>query len=168
MPGDALTRMIARLETQRACLDFAAALVCDLPGPVLEIGLGKARTFDHLRALFPERALYAFDREVHCPRELLSAPARLLLGDFRATLKAAESELGGRAALAHADIGSHDRAADAELARAIAPLIARLMRPGGVVLGDRALDGQGWEPMGLPAGVAGWPYFIYRVGAVAS
>lgn len=165
MGGDALTRMIARLVTQRACLDFAAALIRDLPGPILEIGLGKARTFDHLRALLPERAIFAFDREVHCPRELAPEPARLRLGDFRATLKEAEAALARSVALAHADIGSHDRDADTALARAIAPLIARLMRPGGVVLGDRALEGQGWETLPLPAGVGDWPYFLYRVGA---
>lgn len=165
MSGDALTRMIARLETQRAYLDCAAEMIRDLPGAILEIGLGKARTCDHLRALFPRRALLAFDRELHCPRELAPEPAQLMLGDFRTTLKEAHAALGSSAALAHADIGSHDRAADAALASAIAPLIARLMRPGGVVVGDRAFHGQGWETLELPQGATGWPYFIYRVRA---
>lgn len=162
MSGDALTRMIARLEVQRACLDFAAELIGELPGPILEIGLGKARTFDHLRALFPHRALFAFDRELHCPRELAPDPAQLRLGDFRTTLKAARQTLALSCALAHADIGSHDRAADAALAQEIAPLIGPLMRPGGVVLGDRAFAGQGWEEIALPEGARGWPYFMYR------
>jgi S-adenosylmethionine-dependent methyltransferase len=162
MRENALTRMIARLTTQRACLDFAAGLIRDLPGPVLEIGLGKARTFDHLRSLFPQRALFAFDREVHCSREIAPAPEQLKLGDFRKMLKEMGATFGTSVALAHADIGSHDRAGDAALAAEIAPLIGLLMRPGGVVLGDRAFDGQGWEILPLPPDATGWPYFIYR------
>ena len=41
-----------------------------LPGHVLEVGLGKGRTYDRLRTLFPQRAIYAFDRELHCPARL--------------------------------------------------------------------------------------------------
>ncbi|MYG53434.1 MAG: hypothetical protein F4204_14125, partial [Rhodospirillaceae bacterium] len=38
-----LERMIARLATQRAVLDWAAERVSGIDGPVLEIGLGKGR-----------------------------------------------------------------------------------------------------------------------------
>jgi S-adenosyl-L-methionine methyltransferase len=160
---DALVRMIARLTTQCACLDLAASLIRDRPGAVLEIGLGKARTFDRLRRLFPDRALFAFDRELHCPRDLAPMPSQLFLGDFRTTLVDARRELGAGCALAHADIGSHDRASDAALAAEIAPLIGELMLPGGVVLGDREFPGQGWEVLPQPEAAKGWPYFIYRV-----
>ncbi|MGH6887075.1 MAG: class I SAM-dependent methyltransferase, partial [Geminicoccales bacterium] len=46
-----LDSFIRRLEAQRACLDLAAARIADLPGPVLELGLGNGRTYDHLREL---------------------------------------------------------------------------------------------------------------------
>jgi len=58
--GDALSRMIARLRAQKACPDFAALRIRDLPGPVFEVGLGKARTYDRLRYLFAGRRICAF------------------------------------------------------------------------------------------------------------
>jgi len=156
--------MIARLLTQRACLDEAARLIRDLPGPILEIGLGKARTYDRLRALFPDREIFALDRDVHCPPELAPDAAHLLLGDFRETLQFLQAGIGRGAALAHADIGSHDRARDARLAADITPLIARLVRPGGVVATDREMPGPGWQALPLPEGAGVWPYYLYRVG----
>ncbi len=162
-PTDRLTRMIARLETQRRCLDFAAAALAEIPGPVLEVGLGKGRTYDRLRALFPDRAIYAFDRDIHCPPELVPADGHLFLGDFRATLPAAAARLGRTAALAHADFGTSDRARDAALALALAPLLDALVAPGGLVLSDRAMADQGWRTLSLSEGAGTWPYFIYRV-----
>ncbi|WP_292240356.1 class I SAM-dependent methyltransferase [Mesorhizobium sp.] len=102
-----LDRMIARLTTQRRALERAAEETRDLPGPVLEIGLGKGRTYSHLRKLFPDRRIIAFDRDLHAPADAAPAGADLVLGDFRETLSA----LSGcaPAALAHADFGSEDR-----------------------------------------------------------
>jgi hypothetical protein len=158
-----LDRMISRLVTQRACLDHAADALADVPGAVLEVGLGKARTFDHLRGAFPGRDLYAFDFEVHAPKRLVPDAASLFLGDFRETLVRAHRELGRCAALVHADIGSRDRAADAMLAAEVAPMIAALTVTGGMVLTDREMD-VGWEALALPDGVSGdWPYFMYRL-----
>ncbi|KPK06679.1 MAG: hypothetical protein AMJ64_08485, partial [Betaproteobacteria bacterium SG8_39] len=131
---DALSRMIARLQTQRTCLDHAAQLVQALPGDVLEVGLGKGRSYDRLRVLFPQRAIYVFDREVHCPPRLRPADAQLFLGDFRESLPHAFARLGRSAALAHVDLGTDDPARDRELAAAVAPLLDRLMLPGAVVL----------------------------------
>jgi len=158
-----LDRMISRLVTQRACLDYALDLLCDVPGSVLEVGLGKARTFDHIRETFAGRPQYAFDFEVHAPKRLVPAAETLFLGDFRETLKQAEVELGRTAALVHADIGSRDRAADAILATEIAPLIEALLVPGGMVITDREMGGMAWQQLDQPDGVSGdWPYFLYR------
>ncbi len=155
--------MISRLVTQRACLDHAARALADVPGMVLEVGLGKARTFDHLRSLFADRALYAFDFEVHAPKRLVPEPETLFLGDFRETLGRARADLGRNAALVHADVGSKDRAADALLAAEIAPMIGALLVPGGMVITDREMSGAGWTAVDLPSGVSGdWPYFMYR------
>ena len=57
-----LDSAIRRLEAQRACLDRAAALVRGVPGPVLELGLGNGRTYDHLRARLPGRDIFVFER----------------------------------------------------------------------------------------------------------
>jgi len=161
-PADRLSRMIARLTAQRDCLAWAAAAIRELDGPVLEIGLGKGRTFDFLRTQLPGREIYAFDREVHCPDDVRPTDERLLLGDFRESLAGAVDRLGRTAALAHADIGSDRRDRDAALAATIAPLIGRLVQPG-FVLTDRAMADQGWQEVPTPA-ATDWEYFVYRVG----
>ena len=160
---DRLEHMIERLVTQRACLDFAASSIANVSGVILEVGLGKGRTFDHLRRLFPERELYAFDRDVHAPADIVPDEQHLILGDFRQTLEAAVVRLGRSAALIHADIGSEDKARDRALVLAIAPLIAQLAQPGGRVLSDRALVATELVPHPIPPTVGNFPYFIYRV-----
>lgn len=154
--------MLARLQTQRACLDDAAQAVAALPGHVLEVGLGKGRTYDRLRTLFPRRAIYAFDRELHCPARLRPAEAQLFLGDFRDALPAAFERLGQCAALAHVDLGTEDFARDCVLASALAPLLDRLLLPGAVVLGDRPMAQAGWTALPHPAAEAAFPYYLYR------
>ena len=91
MPGPAadmsrLERMIERLSTQRACLDRAVTMVADLPGPVLEVGLGKGRTYDHLRHTLPGREIFVFDRDIHAPESCVPDSPYLYLGDFAETL----------------------------------------------------------------------------------
>ena len=131
--GDRLTRMIARLETQRACLAWAIDAVADLDGPVLEIGLGKGRTYDYLRHHACERDIQVFDRDVHCPDDVRPPVDRLTLGDFRDTLAAAADRLPPAAALAHADIGSDRSTFATPRGTAIAVQVGALMRPGGLV-----------------------------------
>ncbi|MDG4891815.1 class I SAM-dependent methyltransferase [Mesorhizobium sp. WSM4887] len=154
-----LDRMIARLTTQRRALERAAEETRGLPGPVLEIGLGKGRTYSHLRKLFPDRRIIAFDRDLHAPADAAPAGADLVLGDFRETLSA----LSGcaPAALAHADFGSEDRARDTAQAGWLAALIDALMAPGGLVVSDRAMQSPRWTP--LPFDTPDWPYFLWRV-----
>ena len=159
---DFLSRMIARLGAQKACLDHAAALVSDLPGAVLEIGLGKGRTYDRLRALFPQRAIYAFDREVHCAARLRPADDRLFLGDFRASLPAAYERLGRSAALVHVDLGTEDAARDRALADAVAPLVDRLLLPEGIVASDRPMEVPGWRALPAPPQTGAFAYYLYR------
>ncbi len=59
-----LDSFIRRLEAQRACLNWAAELIDGLDGFALELGLGNGRTYDHLRSLFPDRAIYVCERQV--------------------------------------------------------------------------------------------------------
>jgi S-adenosyl-L-methionine methyltransferase len=165
---DRLEAMIARLVTQRALIDAAVRLAAHLEGPVLEIGLGKGRTYSHLRKAFPDREIFAFDKDLHALPDATPPDPYLVLGDFRDTL----AEMAGRAmrpaALAHADIGSEDRPADAALAREIAEPIVALMAVGGLVLSDRALPHRRLHELAapnvdLPPGIVPWPYFTYRV-----
>ena len=162
-----LERMIARLATQRALLDWAAERVSGIDGPVLEIGLGKGRTYSHLRRLFPDRDIWAFDYEVHAPAHSRPAPERILLGDFRETLPACWAEIEAPPALAHADIGTESRRADAALARFVGSVMAQRLAPGGILLGDRDMSSPGLVSLdppavALPEGVSAWPYCVYR------
>ena len=128
---DRLTSMIDRLSTQRACLSFAANSIAGVSGRVLEIGLGKGRTYDHLRYLLPDRNILAFDKLIHCPADVRPPDEQLWVGDFRETLAAVLGQYGACAALIHADIGSNNQDTDSLLASDIAPLIEKLMVPGG-------------------------------------
>lgn len=157
-----LERMIRRLSGQRACLETAAALIEGLPGPVFEVGLGKGRTYDHLRRLLPEREIYVFDRELHCFAECRPPEARLYLGEFRDTLARALERFAGQGALANADYGRSEPAADAELAAWIGPRLAALVRPGGYVLSDQRLEVAELEPLALPEGAEAGRIHFYR------
>ena len=160
--SDRLTKMIARLTTQKAYIDFAVQAMEGIPGAVLEIGLGKGRTYDRLRQLLPNREVHAFDQLIHCPDDVRPPENNMWLGDFRETLKRFEDEMGARAALVHADIGSDHRAADARLAKAISPAIAALLVPGGIVIGDRTLELPNCEALAPSLGSSEWEYFAYR------
>jgi hypothetical protein len=158
-----LDAFIARIAAQRDCLNVAARLIAPLEGPVLELGLGNGRTFDHLRELFPERAIFVFDREVAAHPASTPEAAFLRLGDFRDTVAAFAREGRARAALAHADIGSPDRARDAALADWLGPALAPLLRAGALVVSDRAFTTVAWRAQPLPEGVAPGSYLMYRV-----
>ncbi len=154
---------IERLKAQRACLDHAAELVRGLSGPILELGLGNGRTFDHLREILPGREIFVFDREVGAHPDCIPDKAHLYLGDFRDTVPRAVERFGRTAALIHADVGSADPAADAKKAAFLAASFAELLRPGGVLASDRDVGFAGAQPLALPNGAAQGRYFLYRV-----
>jgi hypothetical protein len=157
-----LDSFIRRLEAQRACLDRAAALIGGIDGVVLELGLGNGRTYDHLRALLPARDIYVCERRVAAHPDCVPPADRLILGDMRDTLPAAQARLGGRVALAHLDAGSGDAAANHALAATLTPLILPLLCGGAVLLSDQPLDSGELQPLPLPDGVAPGRYHLYR------
>ena len=163
--SDSLSRMIARLKTQRVCLDLAASQLRPLPGCILEVGLGKGRTYDRLRTLFPDRKIVVLDKMVHCTDEVRPPAECLMIGDFRDSLRQLRESIGGSVALAHADIGSNDRNLDAGLASAIAPLLDSLVANGGWIITDREMRVDRWRGRPLPPTASGWPYYIYRAEA---
>ncbi|MDH3452819.1 MAG: class I SAM-dependent methyltransferase [Gammaproteobacteria bacterium] len=159
-----LERMLARLVTQKACLEYARAELGDRQGVILELGLGKGRTYDHLRKLFPTREIYAFDLQLHAPRDCIPDAGYLKLGEFRESLS--EPRLAAlNVIMVHADVGSEDRAGDARMVAELAPTIDKVLAPGALVLTDREMQVARWEPLPLPDEVGDWPYFIYRAGA---
>jgi hypothetical protein len=157
-----LDSFIRRLEAQRACLDRAAELVGGLDGFVLELGLGNGRTYDHLRARFPDRAIYVCERRVAAHPDCMPPPEMLILGDMRETLTAARGWLGGRVAFAHFDAGSGDAAANHALAAELTPRLVPLLCAGAVLAADPPIDCPDLEMLALPDGIALGRYHLYR------
>jgi hypothetical protein len=163
-----LEDMIARLFTQRAYIGAAAGMIAHLEGPVLEVDLGKGRTYSHLKQIFPDREIFAFDNDLHALPDVIPSDGYLLLGDFRDTLLAMADRQDRPAVLAHADTGSEDHAADAALARDIAGPLVDLVAAQGLGLSDRELPHRQLETIDppkadRPSGIDPWPYFMYRV-----
>jgi hypothetical protein len=162
--GSRLDSFIRRLEAQRACLDWAAAAIKDVPGAVVELGLGNGRTYDHLRTRLGGRAIFAFDRQVAAHPACIPDAAHMIVGDFRDTLPAFVARHAGKVALIHADIGSGDEAATAALAQWLGPVLGPLLARGGLVLADQKMAIEGAAPRALPQGVPPDRYFIYCAG----
>ncbi|HYB56498.1 MAG TPA: class I SAM-dependent methyltransferase [Alphaproteobacteria bacterium] len=158
-----LDSFIRRLLAQRATIDHAAKLVAALPGPVLELGLGNGRTYDHLRERLGAREIFVFDRELAAHPSSRPDAGHFIEGDFRDTLPRALKRLGAKAVLAHCDIGSHSPEASRALAAEIAPLLAPLMASGAVVLGDQPMPHPAWRALELPGELEPGRYFMYRV-----
>ncbi len=159
-----LDSFIRRVSAQRDCLNLAADLIADVPGPVLELGLGNGRTFDHLRELFPNREIFVFDRRVAAHPDCIPDDDHMILGDITETLAAARDRIGAPAALAHCDIGTGEKESNAILIATIAPMVNALMAKGGIVCSDQDYSVSTWEAQPLPTGVNPGRYFINRVG----
>ena len=159
-----LDSFIRRVMAQRACLDAAARLVEGVEGPVLELGLGNGRTYDHLRERLPGREIFVFDRRVAAHPECVPDAAHLVLGDVRETLPSALARIGKPAALVHCDVGTGVQGDNVALGRFLGPALAPLMAKGGIVVSDQSLDVPGWTALALPPEVRAERYFMYRAG----
>lgn len=157
-----LDSFIRRVSAQRDCLNAIAPLVAGVPGPVLEIGLGNGRTYDHLCELLPDREIFVFDRQVAAHPDCIPDDAHMILGDFFETLPDALSRIGAPAALAHADIGTGDAAHNARVGAALGRILPALMAPDAIIASDQKLDPPGWVRLPLPEGVPAGRYNLYR------
>ena len=160
---DELTKLIARFTAQRACLDVAAEAIAEVPGVILELGLGKARTYDRLRYLFPEREIFVFEYEIHCPSRLAPPTENLFLGDVRETLPGARARFSNNVALVHADIGSFDEERDREFFGFLAEQLEPMLVKGAIVLCDREVPNPPWERLAQPPETLDWTYYVYKV-----
>lgn len=158
-----LDSFINRLQAQRACLELAAQQIGDVPGVVLELGLGNGRTFDHLRELLPGRDIHVFDRQLAAHPDCVPDAARLHLGDFRHTLVEASEAFASNAALAHVDCGSGRAEQDAALVREIVPLLDALLNDGAWVVADQPMIHPAWRALPMPDGIEPGRYHLYVV-----
>lgn len=157
-----LDSFIRRLEAQRACLNHAARAIRDLPGPVLELGLGNGRTYDHLREILPDREIFVFERQLAAHPASIPDPDHLILGDIRETLPGARARLPGPAALVHSDVGTGDAQRNAALAAWLAETLPGLLAHGAWVIADQPMRAAGLVPLPPPHGVAPGRYHLYR------
>lgn len=154
-----LDSFIRRMTAQRDLLNMAARDPGLPPGMVLEIGLGNGRTYSHLRELFPDRRIVAFDRALRAHSGSTPAPDDLILGEIDQTARAFA---GQGAALVHADIGSGHDDLDALTLRWLPGLVAGLLAPGGLAVSGLPLATPALVALPLPPTVERGRYDLYR------
>lgn len=157
-----LDAFIRRMQAQRACIDAVAAELRDQTGPVLELGLGNGRTYDHLRVRFPDRVILVFDREVAAHPDCIPPEQFLRLGDFRTSIPAYLAEGHPGAVFIHADIGSSNKEASVRLAADLAPTLLKILAPGGYLACDQPIVLGALEQLALPDGLDDGRYHFYH------
>lgn len=156
---------IERLMAQRACLDRLMAAIAAVDGPVVELGLGNGRTYDHLREHLPQRPIYVFERQPAAHPDCTPDTEHLIIGDFFDTLPCGLERLPGPAALVHSDVGTGDASRNARLASWLSAVIPGLVTTGGFVASDQPLDDPRLVPWPLPDEVRPGRYHLYRRSA---
>ena len=144
-------------------MDWSAKNIHKQRGVVLEFGLGKARTFDHMRKLLPQRDVYVFEREIAAHPDCIPHPAFQFIGDFRDSIPRAIEQLGRSAALAHLDIRTGQKNTSLALASKIAPCIEKLLCVNAIVVSDQKVER--WRSYKLPllAGIPENRIHLYRL-----
>ena len=152
-----LDSMLRRLTAQRDGLNWAAEAIAGMPGDVLDLGLGNGRTYDHLREILPGRRILVIDRALNCHPSCIPPPGDFLQGEaapMLATLPDASI------ALAHYDLGFGVKEQAVAEAASLSPAIARVMRPGGIVVSGQPLVGL--APLTPPESIPPERYLFYR------
>jgi hypothetical protein len=146
------------MQAQRSLIAYACDAIRGLEGPVLELGLGRGRTYDHLRETFPERRVIVLDLKVTGHLDAMPPAEDLILGDIRET---GQRLIGIGAAFLHSDIGP-GKEHGVETALWLPALVPQLLTSGGVALSDEPLDRSELAPLPLPDGIEARRYFLYR------
>ncbi|MHC1551670.1 class I SAM-dependent methyltransferase [Phyllobacterium sp. K27] len=153
-----LDSFIRRMTAQRDTLNHICDSVKNREGPVIELGLGNGRTYDHLRERFPDRRIIAFDRAVGAHKCSTPEPENLVIGEIRDT---AQRFIGIGAALVHADIGTGYDEKDAVTLTWLPELAAALLAPQGIVASGLELKHPALKQLPLPDSVKPGRYFLY-------
>jgi hypothetical protein len=157
-----LDSAIRRLLAQKDALEWAIGSLTGIDGPLLELGLGNGRTYDHLREIAPDRDIFVFERQVAAHPDCVPPKERLFLGDFMDSLPRAIGQLGPSGALAHLDIGTGVKADSVRLAQRIAPLVGQLLAPGGLVISDQEIADWAGKRLKNPDGIPDGRIYFYR------
>ncbi|WP_171121738.1 MULTISPECIES: class I SAM-dependent methyltransferase [unclassified Ruegeria] len=154
-----LDSMLRRLTAQRDGLDWAAEQISDIIGDVLDMGLGNGRTYDHLREILPDRRIWVMDRVLQCHPSSTPPPEDFLQGEAEPMLEKLAAG-GQKMAMAHYDFGRGIKDEDMAEAARLSPLIARVMRPGGLLISGQPLVG--FDQISGPDTIAPDRYLFYR------
>ena len=156
-----LNSVIRRLSAQVDGLEWSLDHIKDIPGDVLEIGLGNGRTYDHLRELIKDqRRIWVIDRGLNCHHSCIPPEGDFLQGEADDMLERLAAQ-GTRLALAHYDLGHGDNAHDQAESARISPLVAQIMQPGGIIVSGQPFVGI--PELRGPQSVAVGRYFFYRM-----
>ncbi|WP_170414055.1 class I SAM-dependent methyltransferase [Ruegeria arenilitoris] len=154
-----LDSMLRRLTAQRDGLNWAVAQISDMDGDVLDMGLGNGRTYDHLREILPDRRIWVMDRVLQCHPSSTPPAEDFLQGEAEPMLEKLGID-GPKIALAHYDFGRGIKEDDVAEAARLSPLIARVMRPSGLLISGQPLTG--FEEIKGPDTIAPDRYLFYR------
>ena len=154
-----LESMHRRLLAQIDGLNWAAEIVRDINGDVLELGLGNGRTYDHLRENLPARDIWVIDRVLQ-PHPSCVPPEHLFLKGEADEMLRELAARGVRIALAHYDFGFGVKDLDVAEGARLSPLIAPLMVPGGLVVSQQPLIG--FTQISGPQTIDPERYLFYR------
>lgn len=154
-----LDTFINRMSAQRDILNHVAR-VLGLPenGAVLEVGLGNGRTYSHLRELFADRRIIAFDRALNAHRTVLPDEQDFVMGEISDTGK---SFAEGGAALVHADIGTGYPDRDAIILTWLPQMVADMLQPGGYAVSGLPLVHPHLQELPRLGTVEEGRYFMY-------
>jgi hypothetical protein len=157
-----LESFIRRMEAQRILLNYAAGLVTSVPGPILELGLGSGRTYDHLREILPDRPIFVFDSQLTGERDQIPDRHHMIRGNIRQTLRFCLPRIGARAAMVHNDIATGHAVNDTALAAWLTPLVREVTGPNGLIVTSFTMDLDGFDKLALPEELPPDRYHIYR------
>lgn len=154
-----LDSMMRRLAAQRDGLNWAAEQVADVEGAALDLGLGNGRTYDHLREIMPNRRIWVIDRVLQCHPSCVPPKADFLEGEAEPMLRDLATR-DNAIALAHYDFGFGVKEQDVAEAARLSPMIAAVMRPGGLIVSGQPLVG--FKQIEGPDSIARERYLFYR------
>ncbi len=154
-----LESMRRRLTAQIDGINWAADLIKDTPGDVLEMGLGNGRTYDHLRQEITGRRIWVIDRVLKSHPSCIPPEDDFLQGEAEDMLTKL-ADAGHKMALAHYDFGHGVKELDVAEGGTLSPFIAAVMTPGGLVLSQQPLVGL--EQIKGPDTIDPERYLFYR------
>lgn len=160
-----LDAFIRRMEAQRACIELSARLAAALEGPVLELGLGLGRTYDHLLETFPDREVYVVDDHMKPAHGILPKAPLAIKGDVAEVLPRLAEDRGALFAIVHSDLGGSlwdDLTPDVPLMRCLSKWLPRVTVPGAVIISNLPLESSFFAVGELPSGVRKRKIFLYH------